>query len=298
MNNQKKEGQKTLEALYKELIQRLTVSDIESPVLDARLILMKTLKLSHLDFITGEKDITFSDEESKSVYQNLELRCQGMPVSRIFGEREFWGLPFFINEHCLDPRPDTETLVEAVVRAYKTQKNEPLRIVDFGTGSGCILISLLHEFPNATGLAIDISTDALLVAQKNAQILGVEDRMDVLCSDWTKGLNQDEMKQFDIIVSNPPYIESGIMPDLPKEVIHYDPHCALDGGKIGLDPYKILIPQMNFLLKSKGKTFFEIGKGQESEIIRLVENTDATLEELHRDLSGIIRVVEISCGDK
>ncbi len=216
-------------------------------------------------------------------------------MSRIFGEKEFWGLSFYINEYCLDPRPETETLIEAILKATPNKKT-PLNIVDFGTGSGCILISLLHEFPNARGIGVDISPDALEVAHHNAQALDVINRVTFVCSDWGKALPQEN--QFDIIVSNPPYIESDVILTLDKEVSHFDPSLALDGGKKGLNTYEILIPQIKFFLKQGGKAFFEIGKGQEADILRLVEKTHATLRALHPDLAGIVRGVEISCGDK
>ncbi|MBL4589035.1 MAG: peptide chain release factor N(5)-glutamine methyltransferase [Alphaproteobacteria bacterium] len=288
----------TLENLYERAVQRLDDAGIKSARLDARLILMKSLNISHTNFITEIKVLSFSAVNLRVAQENLDKRCEGMPVSRIFNEREFWGLPFYINEHCLDPRPDTETLIEAVVTAFASKRREALRFVDFGVGSGCILLSLLREFPNAYGVAVDISYEALKVTQKNADLLGVADRINFVCSDWDSALRVRGEDQFDVVVSNPPYIESQMIPKLEREVIHFDPMLALDGGISGLNPYKILVPKLKFLLKSSGRAFFEIGKGQESDVQRLVEKTDATLNGLYRDIAGIIRVVDISCGDK
>ncbi|MGB1077118.1 MAG: N5-glutamine methyltransferase family protein, partial [Bdellovibrionales bacterium] len=184
------------------------------------------------------------------------------------------------------------------LQSFGARKHDPLRIVDFGTGSGCIIISLLREFPNAYGVAVDISIDALKVAKKNAEDLGVSDRISFVCSSWNDSILVNGETCFDVVVSNPPYIESNVIHDLQGEVIHFDPLIALDGGEKGLNPYDFLIPQLKFLLKKAGKAFFEIGKGQEVEIERLIEKSDATLSRLSRDMAGIIRVVDISCGDK
>ena len=287
-----------LQTFYQDSVSFLQEADIQSPSLDARLIVMRTLGISDVDFITESTTRLISDEEQVAVQHNLNKRREGMPVSKIFGEKEFWGLSFFVNEHCLDPRPDTETLVEAVIESYKNHRENALRVVDFGTGSGCILISLLKEFPNAMGVAVDISFDALQVAKKNARSLGVSDRIQFVCSDWNSALSVSDENQFDILVSNPPYIESDVIHSLDKEVIHFDPILALDGGCEGLNPYKTLIPQLKNLLKKSGKAFFEIGKGQESDLKRLIEKSGATLSRSYPDIAGIIRVVDISCGDK
>ena len=288
----------TLEKLYECAVQQLNDAGVKSAPLDARLIFMKSLNISHTDFITEAKTLSFSESGLCVTRENLGKRCEGMPVSRIFNEREFWGLPFYINEHCLDPRPDTETLIEAVVTAFSSRKREALRFVDFGVGSGCILLSLLREFPNAYGVAVDISYETLKVTQKNAYFLGVADRINFVCSDWDSALSVRGENQFDVVVSNPPYIESEMIPALEREVIHFDPMLALDGGISGLNPYNVLVPKLKFLLKPSGRAFFEIGKGQESDVQRLVEKVDATLNGLYRDIAGIIRVVDISCGDK
>jgi release factor glutamine methyltransferase len=288
----------TLDQFYKEATELLAGAGLSSASLDARVILCKTLGISDVDFITEAKTMVLDEVELYALQKNFEKRTDGMPVSRIFGQREFWGMLFYINEFCLDPRPDTETLIEAVIKRLKSQKKDHLKIIDFGTGSGCIPIALLTEFPNATATAIDICPKALDVAKKNADRLGVADRIKFICSDWDSKVPASEMGTFDVLVSNPPYIESGVMPILQREVIHFDPSLALDGGEKGLNPYEILIPKIKVLLKNTGKAFFEIGKGQENDLKRLIDNAHATLSRKYADIAGIIRVVEISCGDK
>jgi release factor glutamine methyltransferase len=288
----------SLHNLYQKITDELNSSGVDTASLDARLIMQGTLAISDVDFITDAHSRLLDDAEVFAVQRNIERRCDGKPVSRIFGQREFWGLSFFINEHCLDPRPDTETVIEAVLGSYSECRNDSLRFVDFGTGSGCILISLLREFPNATGVAVDISEQALKVAKKNAQNLNVDSRISFICSDWDSAIKLSGENRFDVVVSNPPYIESEVIPKLQREVIHFDPALALDGGVLGLDPYEELIPKLKKILTPAGKCFFEIGKGQESDLERLIVNADANLSRVIPDLAGIARVVEISCGDK
>lgn len=284
--------------VYKKATEFLLEMDVSGAQTDARIIICKTLNISDVDFIAQSHTRLLDDAEIFAVQKNLERRADGMPVSRMFNQREFWGLPFYINEYCLDPRSDTETLIEAVIERFQSRIDEKLTIVDFGAGSGCIPIPLLREFPNATAVAIDICPEAIKVAQKNADDLGVFDRMAFICSDWDDGLPSSYKGEFDIVVSNPPYIESGDMKDLQREVIHFDPSIALDGGEKGLNAYEYLVPKINYFLKKEGKAFFEIGKGQENDLKRLIENAGATLSREYRDIAGIIRVLEISCGDK
>lgn len=285
----------TIDMLQKDIAQRLKDAGCgETSQLDARLLIRNTLNLSDVEMLAHGRDHIVAISDIDRVLENVNKRIDGMPISRIFSNREFWGLPFYINEHCLDPRPDTETLIEAALALFKGREHEPLRIIDFGTGSGCILVSLLSEFPNAYGVGVDISEGALNVAQRNAKSLGVADRIDFVCSDWAKALSFSEGGRFDLLVSNPPYIESDVIPNLQREVIHFDPALALDGGDKGLNPYEILIPQLKNILSKDGKSLFEIGKDQENDLMRLIEKAGANLSREYRDLAGIIRVVEIS----
>ncbi len=291
-------NQLTLEKFYQESVLFLKEASIDSATTDARLIILKTLGLSDVDFITDAHTRIISDLEIVSVKKNLETRVKNIPVSRIFDEREFWGMSFKIGEACLDPRPDTETLVEAVVSSFRDRINDELRFIDFGTGSGCIIISILTEFPNSTGVAVDISPSALKIAKENARRLGVLDRINFVCSDWNSAIHLKNENKFDVLLSNPPYIDSEEIPFLDKDVQVSDPILALDGGFGGLNSYSILIEQLNFILKKSGRAFFEIGIGQETGLERLIEDTDANLSRLYRDIAGIVRVVDISCGDK
>jgi len=196
------------------------------------------------------------------IYKNLKTRrLAGEPLSKILGLKEFWGLEFQVNEYVLDPRPDTETLIEAVLDYVGGRKSETLKILDLGTGTGCVPISLLSELPNATAMAIDISDEALDVARQNVQKHNdqhdISDRIEFRKGSWFEGL---EGQNFDIITSNPPYIPDSDIENLSKEVKNHDPVLALSGGDSGLEAYNKIFSSLNNHLKSDGRAFFEIGR--------------------------------------
>jgi release factor glutamine methyltransferase len=190
----------------------------------------------------------------------------------------------------LDPRPDTETLIEAALKRFKG--NPPRKILDLGTGSGCILITLLSEWPQAQGVGVDISPAALDVARENAQINGIASRARFICGDWGEGLDES----FDLIVSNPPYIPTQDIETLEKGVRNHDPTRALDGGADGLEAYKAILMAIKKLFSTDGAGFFEIGFSQAQEVARLVANAGFSVRETHPDLAGIQRVVEFDLG--
>lgn len=251
-----------------------------SPILDVRILLEKALGVSREELLKNSKQ-QFEEKEIKRFECFIERRRKGEPVAKIIGEREFWGLTFKTNKHTLDPRPDSETLIEAVLREYK-DKTQKLRIVDLGTGTGCLLLSLLSEYKNASGAGVDISEKALKTAKENAENLSLDDRAEFVISNWA----EDITDKFDIVISNPPYIKSGEIKKLEREVAEYDPISALDGGNDGLNCYRAIAGQVNNLLKKGGKAFFEIGEGQEGDIKSIIP-----LEYVNsrKDLAGIIR---------
>jgi release factor glutamine methyltransferase len=171
---------------------------------------------------------------------------------------------------------------------------KPLKILDLGTGTGCIPITLLTELPNATAVAVDVSADALDVAHTNAKKHGVDDRIEFVQDNWFD--NVDGV--FDIITSNPPYIPASDIPTLSVEVQNHDPILALSGGNSGLEAYKKIFSSLNDFLKRDGRAFFEIGQNQHESVMRLVDESNLLLRDSRADIGGIPRVVEISCGDK
>jgi release factor glutamine methyltransferase len=220
----------------------------------------------------------------------LQRRLRREPVSKIIGRREFWSLEFRTGRDVLDPRGDSETLVAGVLAAIP-DRNAALRIVDFGTGSGCLLLSLLHELPNATGIGIDVSPPALAIAQENAERLALAPRCIFRLGSWGQELFRDIDGSFDILISNPPYIESGVLPGLEPEVADYDPLLALDGGADGLDAYRALLPDMARLAARDAFAALEIGMGQDVAVSRLLAEAGFAGIAVLPDLSGIGRVV-------
>jgi len=268
---------KTISDIYKYLCQQI-------PELEARMILKERAGIEWADIIANPDQ----EIETQLILNDLQQIRSGKPLSKIYGKREFWGLEFEVNEHVLDPRPDSETLIEAALAHYKG-KQPPKTILDLGTGSGCLLLSLLSEFPQAQGIGIDISADALKVAKTNAKNLHLESRVTFIDGQWAESLEE----KFDLIISNPPYIQSKVIPNLEKNVKNYDPILALDGGIDGLDAYKSIFSDLPRVLNDDGIAFFEIGFDQADDIVRLSKKYKIRNEALYYDLAGNPRVVEI-----
>lgn len=210
------------------------------------------------------------------------------------GSWEFWGLPFDLSPETLVPRPDTETLVETAL-ALRADRRRPLRILDLGTGSGCILVALLTECPNAFGIGVDRSTRALAQARRNAERNGVGGRAGFACTDWTAGLQG----AFDLVVSNPPYIASATIADLATEVREHDPVAALDGGADGLDAYRRILRSLTagpVRLAAGGALALEVGYDQAESVSRLGSEAGLGEGRIVRDLAGHARVVSFQAA--
>jgi release factor glutamine methyltransferase len=209
-------------------------------------------------------------------------RLAGEPVWRILGEREFWGLPFRLSPATLEPRPDSETLVEEALVALKDRREEPLAILDLGAGTGCLLIALLSEFRAARGVGVDLSDDACATARDNAELNGVGDRTTIRQGSWARGLSQ----RFDLIVSNPPYIPSAEIATLSAAVREHDPLLALDGGDDGLACYRALAAALPDALAPGGLAILEIGAGQGPDVMALMMAAGLRSAGSRRDLGG------------
>ncbi len=280
-----------LATTYKNIVNRLKLGGIEAHDFEARWIIEERTPYRWSDMIANpDSDIT--PEQEALIAKDVEQRLNAKPLSRIYGVREFWGLDFELSEDTLDPRPDTELIIDLALQRF--EKNQPIRILDLGTGTGCILIALLSEFRNAQGIAVDISQGAVTTAQKNAAHHNVNKRAEILCGSWLDPVNG----HFDLIVSNPPYIANDVIPTLSDEVQNHDPILALDGGFDGLAPYKILFSKIKPFLNPGGIGLFEIGYDQQQDVTRLSEEAGFALRTVHLDLARNPRVVEISCGDK
>lgn len=264
---------------------RLKSVGVDTPRLDAILLLAEAGGLSE-DLIRSRPETRLSPEAAAAFEALLQRRLRREPVSKIIGRREFWSLEFRTSPDVLDPRADSETLVAGVLAAIPN-RNAALRIVDFGTGSGCLLLSLLHELPSATGVGIDVSPPALAVAKENAERFAMSSRCMFRLGSWGKGIEGS----FDILISNPPYIESGVVPGLEPEVADFDPLLALDGGADGLDAYRALIPDMARLAVTGAVAALEVGVGQDVAVGRLLAGAGFGEIAVLPDLGGINRVV-------
>ncbi len=271
-----------------QIVQRSThllqKASVDNAALDARLLIGHVLNYDRAQLIT-HSDEEISDSKIKKIQALIERRAQREPVARILGQREFWGLPFRLNKGTLEPRPDSETLIETALK-YAGQ-TKPKRILDIGTGSGCLLLALLHEWPEATGLGIDQSEKAIQQATLNAKNLNLNKRAIFQTGNWLDGIDE----KFDLIISNPPYISPEEIKTLEPEVRDHDPLKALDGGIDGLDPYRLLIPLLPKYLNQNSMIVFEIGATQGKAVERLMKEANFKDIQITKDLSGLDRCV-------
>jgi release factor glutamine methyltransferase len=248
-----------------------------SPGLDARLLVEGSLGVEQAD-----PDRALPAEALARLDDFAARRIAGEPVWRILGEREFWGLPFRLSPATLEPRPDSETIVETALRQLTGRRDEDLALLDLGTGTGCLLIALLSELPQAHGLGIDLSEEACRTAAGNAARNGVDGRAAFRQGSWTEGLSG----RFDLIVSNPPYIPSAEIPTLSVEVREHDPLLALDGGADGLGPYRLFASSLPLLLAPGGVIVLEIGAGQGPDVVALMQAGGLEFRGSRNDLGG------------
>ena len=278
----------TVEAARRRLAARFKSGAIDSPELDARILVGAALGLDLTGMIAAAtRPVTAA--EAARLEDFAGRRLKGEPVARILGSREFWGLPLQLSAATLVPRPDTETVVALALQMLRAGPGaDRPRIVDLGTGSGAILLALLSELPDAMGVGTDISAAALRTASANARNLGLARRAAFVACDYASALSGP----FDLIVSNPPYIRSGEINDLAREVRDHDPRGALDGGSDGLDAYRALVPQAVRLLAPGGGLALEVGHDQSADVEQLMAAAGLTLRGPPRtDLAGIPRAV-------
>lgn len=279
----------SIESARRALSARLQAAGFEQPALDARLLVGAALGLD-LTGLIAQAARHLTSEEAVRLEGYAQRRLAHEPVARILGMREFWGLPFRLSEATLVPRPDTETVVELALEIFRerTVAGGRPRIADIGTGSGAILLALLHEIPEAVGVGTDLSLTALGTAKGNAALLGLADRAAFVACSYAAALSGP----FDLIVSNPPYIPAGEIPKLSIEVREHDPHLALDGGNDGYDAYRALIPQAAELLAPGGALIVEAGQGQAADIETLMVAAALSIDRPPKaDLGGIPRAV-------
>jgi len=262
---------------------QLKKSGIGGSTREAQLLVSLATGMSR-ERIIGYPKHYLRNSDLEQLKKFLELRCNRKPMSQIIGLREFWSMDFLVDEDVLDPRPDSETLIEAVLDLF-LNRNAKLKILDLGTGSGCLLLSLLQEFPNATGIGTEISRKSCFVAVENSRRLGLSSRSLFVVCDWYSSLKE----KFDIILVNPPYLTEKEMRNLEPEIFGFEPHRALSGGFDGLDSYRKIMPQVHEFLSKKGILFLEIAPSLSSKIKTILNESRLKSLTVKRDLSGQLR---------
>jgi release factor glutamine methyltransferase len=279
------EVSKTLGSLLGEAAFGLSQAGFAEPRRLARRLVASALDLAPTELLAHPEQVVDA-QQSGRVRLALIRMADREPLSRILGHREFWGLEFALSADTLDPRPETETVVEAVLRQVLDHE-APLRFLDLGTGTGCILLALLSEFPAATGFGVDLAPGAAATARRNAAALGLAERAHFVVGDWGTAV----AGRFDVITSNPPYIAAGALADLPREVALYDPCLALDGGPDGLEAYRSLVVDLSRLLEPGAVLAVEVGFGQAPTVAAMLRAGGLAISGHERDLAGIARCV-------
>jgi release factor glutamine methyltransferase len=275
----------TLGSLLVEAAAALSADGFGEPRRHARRLLASALAISQADLF-GNPDRPLDEWQIGRIRMMLDRMLKREPLTRILGRREFWGLDFSLSSETLDPRPETETLVEAVLQRNR-DRAAPLRFLDLGTGTGCLLLALLCEFPAAIGIGVDIAAGAVSTACRNAARLGFAGRALFFRGNWVEAVSG----KFDAIVTNPPYIATDALAVLPREVACHDPWRALDGGEDGLGAYRALAGALPALLAPEGIVAAEVGVGQASLVATILEAGGLVFDAIKEDLGGIARCV-------
>jgi release factor glutamine methyltransferase len=271
-----------------DLTVKLRNAGITSARLDARLLVGHVLGVSAAA-VFSHPEWSLAAEDEEQLRRAAARRLRREPMSHILGCREFWSLRFKVTPDTLDPRPDSETVVEAALSTI-ADRQASLRLLDFGTGTGCLLLAMLSELPQATGVGIDASPRALVVARENARTLGLHRRAGFVLGNWGTGIDQS----FDVILANPPYIPDLDIAGLEAEVALFEPVEALAGGADGLESYRQLAPDVARLLSPNGVAILEVGAGQAAAVTRIFEAQELALLAVRRDLAGVERCVLLS----
>jgi release factor glutamine methyltransferase len=274
---------KTIGRALADARKALTEAGVDSAALDARLLVAAALGAT-IEHVVAWPERTLDEATEARLGALLERRVARVPMAQLLGRREFWNRDFAVTADVLTPRPDSETLIAAVLE--QLDRTRPARILDLGVGSGCLLLTLLCELPQAKGVGVDCSAAALAVAARNAETLGVAARTTLLRGDWMAGLE----RRFDVVISNPPYIRHGDLATLPPEVRH-EPRAALDGGDDGLHGYRVLAAGLPGVLAPGGFAVLEIGAGQAENVTGILRRAGLEPWQQRPDLSGVIRCV-------
>jgi release factor glutamine methyltransferase len=272
------------EKLLHDATARLRAAGIESPQLESRLLLAHATGVSREDIIAGH--VTPDAAALARFTAALARRMGGEPLAYILGNREFWSLDFAVGPGVLIPRPESETLVEEALREFP-DKDAELRVLDLGTGSGCLLIAFLSERPQATGIGVDFSDAALAWARANMSAHGMEERIELIRDDWADGIKQG----FNVIFSNPPYVTDAARALLDDGIARHEPELALAGGHDGLDSYRALAPQIRARLNPGARAFVEVGQGQATDVAAIFRAGHLDVLRTVADLAQVPRCI-------
>jgi release factor glutamine methyltransferase len=276
----------TIASARQALTRAFATAALDSPELDARILVGHALGLDAAGIVSqGARHVTSS--ERATIAALAQRRLTHEPVARILGVKEFWGLPFRLNEETLVPRPETETVVEAALAALGPRRQHALRIADLGTGSGALLVALLSECPRALGIGTDLSQEAIACASSNAHALRLHARASFAVCNYGAALRGS----FDLVVSNPPYVRRCDIASLQPEVRLFDPARALDGGDDGLHGYRAITADAGRLLAPGGLILVELGAGQASAVAALFSAAGLAVESPSPDLTGVPRAL-------
>ena len=273
-----------LKEIQRKLCNNFSTIGIETPELDARIILKEVLSLNDKDLILKES-FDIPEEVIEKIIKIESRRLNGEPISKIFKKRDFYNSTFVISHDVLDPRPETELIVE-IANNY-INKNEVKNVLDLGTGSGCILLSILKENRMINGLGIDLSKEAISIAKQNSKKLNLETQSNFLISNWMSSVNY----KYDLVVSNPPYIASEDIKKLSKSVKIYDPILSLDGGDDGLTSYRLIASDLKRIISMNALIIIEIGYNQSIQVIDIFKKNDFKLIKKYNDINGLDRVL-------
>ena len=273
-----------LSELQKKITKTLLDGGIKTNSLDARIILKETFNFDEKELIMNS-DILISTSKVNEVKKILSRRLKGEPVSKIFRKRDFYDSTFLISDDVLDPRPETELIID-IANKYISENNYK-SFIDLGTGSGCIILSILKENKNIKGLGLDISLNAINIAKKNSSRLELENHAMFLVSDWFSSVKET----YDLIISNPPYISSGEIGTLSKSVKNYDPLISLDGGQDGLKCYREIAKDANRIINKDGMVILEIGCNQAEDVIKIFEINKFKFLNKVLDINGLDRIL-------
>lgn len=273
----------TVSTLLLSSARRLSRAGIRSSRFEARLLLAHALGRK-VETLIAHPDEPVPVAARRAFQRAVERRAGREPFAVIVGQREFWSLPFRVTADTLIPRPESETLVEAALAAV-ADIDKPIRVLDLGTGSGCLVLAILHELPAARGVGVDRSGAALAVAQGNAEALALAERVAFVQGDWGTAMTG----LFDIVVSNPPYIADAALAGSAAEVARFEPKLALSGGADGLDAYRACAPDVGRLLAPRGVAVLEIGAGQAAAVTSILADHHLQAIDTKQDLAGVTR---------